>query len=85
MKIQGQAKLELNVTISLTEEEARALEALSCYGDDAFVRVFYRELGETYMKPHERGLRSLLNSVRSEMPIILERSTKSRKVFYGAD
>lgn len=83
MKIEGQPKLELEVTIRINESEARALEALAGYGADAFVKGFYSILGETYMKPHEGGLRSLLKTIREEMPTVLTRMTDVRDVWRG--
>jgi len=60
------SKPTLNVRISfeVDESEARALDALAGYGDDAFVKAFYEKLGEAYMKKHEAGLRRFLSSVR---------------------
>lgn len=75
--------LELKVTLALTEEEARAFDALVGYGDDAFVKAFYEKLGQAYMKPHEAGLRSLFKSVRDQLPGILGRVDTARKVFSG--
>ncbi len=73
--------VEAKITITLTEDEARALDALVGYGDDAFVKVFYEKLGEHYMKPHEGGLRSLFKSVRSFMPGVLSRADAARAAF----
>jgi len=55
-------KLELQITIS--EEEAGALDALSRYSHDSFIKVFYEFLGEIYMKKYEGGLRSFLASAK---------------------
>lgn len=43
----------------LTIEEAKALQALLCYGVDNLTEVFYKHLGETYLKPNEGGLHTL--------------------------
>lgn len=77
------AKIELSVTMTVTESEARALEALIGYGTDAFLRVFYKEMGEAYMKPHEAGLRLLFSSVSRSIPNALQRVDAARKVFKG--
>lgn len=81
--ILGRPKIELQVTIALGEEEARALDALVGYGDDSFVKVFYEKLGEHYMKPHEAGLRLLFKSIREQMPCVLSRVNAARKAFDG--
>lgn len=74
-------KLDLRVTFSVNEAEARALDALAGYGDDAFIKVFYDKLGQHYMGPHESGMRSLLCSIRDHLPAILSRSDEARKIF----
>ena len=80
-ELETKPTVQLSVTIRLTESEARALDALVGYGDDAFVKAFYEGLGKAYMEQHEDGLRSLFKSVRSFMPGILERANLARKVF----
>ncbi len=85
------ASISLTVQFTVTEEEARALDALVGYGDDSFIKayeehffkVFYKQLGENYMKPHEQGLRTFFKSIRSMMPGILERANKAREQFTG--
>lgn len=52
-------------TISLNGDELSALDALAGYGVDEFIELFYKHMGEHYLKPHENGLRSFLNSVHS--------------------
>lgn len=79
--VEGHPKIELRLTFALSEEEARALDAMAGYGDDAFVKVFYAELGESYMKKHEAGLRSLLKSAREQLPAWLSRVDSARMTF----
>ena len=52
------------LTLEITEEELRALDALAGYGVDEFLRVFYQGLGQHYLQPYAGGLRSFLHSVR---------------------
>jgi hypothetical protein len=72
-KFVARPTVTMNITLALTEDEARAIEALGRYGDDAFVKAFYASLGEHYMKPHEAGLRSFLRSTREMLKPVLER------------
>ena len=74
-------KLDLNVALELNEEEIRALEALVCYGTDPFLEVFYKNMGAAYLKPHEKGLRSLFESIKLNLPSIIDRIKAARKVF----
>lgn len=73
--------IELRVTFALSESEARALDALVGYGDDAFIKVFYEHLGKAYMENHEVGLRSLFKSTREVLPGILSMTDNARKAF----
>lgn len=75
------ARVELQVSLRLTEAEARALEALFGYGSRSLLDVFYEHLGKAYLKPHEQGFFSLADVVRTQLPIILDRATKASKVF----
>lgn len=83
-QIIGRPNIELRIALELTESEARALDALVGYGDDAFLEVFYAKLGKAYMEEHEMGLRSLFRSVRDLMPALLSRTDDARQVFSGA-
>lgn len=82
-KLLERPTVELRVALILSEEEARALDALVGYGDDAFIKVFYEHLGKAYMEKHEEGLRALFQSVRDFLPGILERTTRARATFNG--
>lgn len=75
------ARIEARATMTLNEGELRALEALTGYGDDAFIQWFYKNMGKAYMQPHEAGLRSLFKSVRAQVPAILRRVDRARAAF----
>lgn len=76
-------EVRVRVYMALDEAEARALDALVGYGDDAFIKHFYEKLGQHYLRPHERGLRSLFKSARGFLPGILSRSDRARAAFGG--
>jgi hypothetical protein len=80
-KLEERPRVELEVRFTVTESEARALDALVGYGDDAFIKVFYEKLGKAYMREHEQGLRSFFKSIREMMPSFLDRADRARKVF----
>lgn len=81
MKATSEAEMIFNVHLTLTEAEARALVGLQVYGDDTFIKTFYEKLGSTYLKPHEKGLRSLFSSIRKEIPKHLEKIDQTRNTF----
>lgn len=82
-KISSIPKVDLSLVFEVDESEARALDALAGYGDDAFVKAFYEHLGEAYMEQHEAGLRSFLRAIRHIVPGILARMNEAEKVFAG--
>ena len=85
MKIDGRPTLHLEIVISLTETEARALDAIAGYDTEAFLKVFYSEMGAAYLQPHEEGLRSLFSAIRNSSGIssILSRMRKTRDTWEG--
>jgi hypothetical protein len=85
-KIIGYGEIKGEVTLVLSESEAKALDALVGYGPQNFLRVFYEKLGKAYLEPHERGLRSLFESVRNgegSVSNFLKRVHDARDVFTG--
>lgn len=80
-RIAQHAGVSLSATLTLTEPELAALEALAGYGDDAFLRNFYQLLGRTYLEPHEKGVRTLFRTVREHIPGLLSRAKKAREAF----
>lgn len=67
------ATINAEIHISLTTEEANALNALTLYGTDDFLKMFYQHLGSSYLKPHEVGLKSLFETARSSIPILINK------------
>lgn len=83
-KLQVKPTIEVTLTLSLSEQEARALEAVAGYGTDAFLKVFYEHMGKSYLQPHEEGLRSLFESSMGILPLWFQRIDDARKEFYDA-
>ena len=77
--------VEMNVSLVLTSEEVRALDALAGYNVDAFLKVFYAQMGRAYLEPHEAGLRSVFETIRAELPRLMNRHDAARKAFVLAD
>lgn len=83
------AKLALRPTVSmelvvtLDEEEVRALDGLTGYGDDAFIKHFKESLGAHYIRDHEQGLRRFFKTIREIVPGYLNQVDKARDVFEG--
>jgi hypothetical protein len=73
--------MEFDFRLSL--EEARALDALTGYGTDAFLDAFYKSMGEAYLRPHEAGLRSLFAGLRRDLPPLLGRALSAEQAING--
>lgn len=80
-RLTQQPRVELSVGLQLNESEVRALDALAGYGADGFLEVFYKHMGKAYMLPHEAGLRSLFNTIRTELPAIIRRQDAAKQAF----
>lgn len=81
-KVLGRPTVTLNVCIEFTEQEARALDALTVYGDDEFIKTFKENLGKSYLEPWEDGLRSLFTSIRSTLPGYFAQASNARAAFH---
>lgn len=82
-RLEARPDIGLRVVFSISEEEARALDALVGYGDDEFIKAFKERLGEAYLRNHENGLREFFVSVRKIMPNILHKVDSARQAFNG--
>ena len=63
-EIDFKLQMDVKVTLELNSREAAALGALAGYGTDEFLKIFYKHMGQAYLKPYEQGLRSLFRAVR---------------------
>jgi len=81
MEVKSQSNIEFSMTFTVSESEARALDALVGYGFKPFIEVFYERLGKSFMQPHEKGLKSLFETVEAEIPKHLSRMSNTRKTF----
>lgn len=86
-KLGNNGVVSSEILITLSEEEAGALDAIAGYGADSFLEVFYAKLGKAYLEPYEKGLRSLFNSVHGDhscnVASFLRRSKDARDIMAG--
>ena len=73
-------RIEATATITFGESELRALDAMTGYGVDKFLEVFYAKLGKAYMTPHEQGLRDLFKTIAYPVGQALGQVDECRKV-----
>ncbi len=82
-KIVQRPHIEASAVFTVDEEEMRALDALVGYGFVGFITAFKKHMGESYMAGHEDGLKRFFESIRANIPAILDRATQARAVFEG--
>ncbi len=73
MTIQVSTTIKTEATFTLDEAQLRALDAMTSYGFTAFKENFYKGLGESYLKPHEAGLKSLFQMISDNVPQALQK------------
>lgn len=78
------ATMTFGATLTLTEVEIRALDALVGYGDDAFLKHFKETLGAAYIRDHEVGLRSAFAAIRTDVLPALRQIDEIRKTLVEA-
>lgn len=84
MKMTERPKVDFQLTFTVNEAEARALDALVGYDFDAFMKNFKEGMGKAYIEGHEEALRAVFGEFRSQIPNALSRLESARKVFTGA-
>lgn len=77
--IKSSVDINAQIQITLTEGEARALDAIVGYGPGKFVEWFYANLGRHYLKPHEKDMINLFDKVRNNIGTHLFRVDKARQ------
>lgn len=82
-KLEARPRLNMEVRLILTLDEALALDGIAGYGDDAFIKTFKENLGTHYIRDHEKGLRSFLKTVRSELGFIRDFSSDIESICNG--
>lgn len=81
MNITEHPKIDLNLSFTINEKEAKALDALVGYDFNNFLKVFKTNLGEHYMNGHEETLKEIFYKFRNEISPALSKLETARKVF----
>lgn len=81
--VEGRPTVSMEVTLTLSEAEAGALAAIFSYGSDAFLEVFYKHLGTSYLHPYASGVKSLHDTVPGQLDRWLKKAENARKTFLG--
>lgn len=65
--VKSSVSIDLKINLELSYEEARALLSITSYGADNYLRAFYSNLGKNNLQPHEKGLRSLFETLKGNL------------------
>lgn len=66
-------------TLTLNEQELRALEAIVGYGYDSFIACFKKHMGEAYIRGYEGGAESLFKAIGRDVGPALRQIDIARK------
>lgn len=72
--------INFTVDMKLTENEARALGAIACYGTGAFLKLFYEKMGTSYLQPREKDVRELFAKINGELCSAISEIDKTKKL-----
>ena len=88
-KLEEKPRLELEVTLRLNEAEARFLEGLSVLDHKKLLEHIRQFVGTHYTEGRSsggfdgKGFLSLMESIRDQLPAMLDRMDSVRGVFQG--
>lgn len=82
-KFEQRPTITCNATMQLTEGEMRFLDAMVGYGWKSFIETFEKHMGQSYVRDYKAHGEEFFNSVRAQIPAILNRTNDARAVFSG--
>ena len=66
-EIKSTLALDFQITLKLTLAEAKALKEITGYGHKPFLEGYYKQLGKSYLQPHEKGVISLFTTIKENL------------------
>jgi hypothetical protein len=82
-KIKSTSQFSAQVILTLSEQEARALLEITGYGAKAFLEVFYKHLGKCDLQDYEEGVKSLFETIKTELPRHLSKIDDVKGIWNG--
>lgn len=76
--------VDYSITLTLTVNEAKALEAIAGYGTQAFLEVFYAKLGRYYLQPTEKDVILFLEKCSHCLPQEIRKIEEAQKAIAEA-
>lgn len=63
-KVKSDVKIDIKISVELTLSEARALNEITSYNVNDFLKIFYQHVGKSYLHPHEAGVIQLFKTAK---------------------
>ncbi len=82
-EIKASLNLDIKITLELSLAEARALKEITGYGVKSFLEGYYKQLGKSYLQPHEKGVISLFETIKNNLPYKLNDADEIIKTVNG--
>lgn len=79
--INSTSHMTFDIILRLSETEARALKAITEYGEKEFLNTFKTELGKAGIEDYEDGIVSLFSTIQKELPLHLAKIDKTKKLW----
>jgi len=67
-KTKSNVSVDLSINLTLSVEEAKALNEITGYGIEPFLKGYKEKLGSHYIDKHEKGMRSLFGTIKTSLP-----------------
>lgn len=82
-KLAERPYVSLTATLELTEDEIRALDALTRYSTDSILLALSKGVGESFVNQHKDGLTSLLAGIGESTHSLVKKADDAKRVFSG--
>lgn len=82
-QVNSKGRIVLTVNVEFDEAEARALLAITKYGEDRFKQMVCDSLGEQNFAPHAAAIDGLFRTLRNGLQKHVNAVDKAREVFKG--
>lgn len=66
--VKASIDLDLKINLELSLEEAKVLNIITLWGEEAFFKVFTEKLGKTDLAANKKGLDSLFTTLKKNLP-----------------
>lgn len=77
--LNASTKIDITVSVKLSLPEAEALFEMTGYGFKQFISGYKKQLGSHYIEKHEKGLKSLFDTINDPLSREIRKANEYRK------